>query len=63
MVDYDGLIHATQIFADDLAVLRVIGEEFNIPFRFPYDGEVPFPDQLFFFLREHRFSFLNVLMF
>lgn len=31
MIDYDRQIPVIQIFADDPAVLRVIGENFNIP--------------------------------
>lgn len=57
MVDYDRLIRTIRIFADNPAVLCAVGEEFNIPLRFPYDGEAPFPDQPFLFLREHKFSF------
>ena len=57
MVDYDRLTCAIWIFAYNPAVLRAVGEEFNIPICFPYDGEVPFPNQLFFSLREHKFSF------
>lgn len=60
MVDQDSLIRAIQIFADNPAVLRVVGEEFNIRLRFTYDGKVPFPNHPFLFLCEHKFL-LNVL--
>jgi len=58
MIDYDGLVCATWIFADNPAALCVIGEEFNIPLGFPYNGKVPFPyHHHFLFLCEHKFSF------
>ena len=47
MVDHDRLIRAIWVFADNPAVLRAVGEEFNIPLRFPYDGEAILPDQFF----------------
>ena len=40
MVDYDGSIRAIRLFADNPAVLRAVGEEFNILLRFPYDGKM-----------------------
>ncbi len=57
IVDYDGLISAIRIFANNPVVLRAVGKEFHIPLRFPYDGEVPFPDQPFLFLCEHKLPF------
>lgn len=49
MINYDRQISVVQIFADDPAVLRVIEKNLNIPFSFPYDGKVSFPNQSFFF--------------
>lgn len=57
MVDHDGPIRTIQTFANDPAVLCVIGEKFNIPLRFPYDGKVSLSDLSFLFLRKHIFSF------
>ncbi len=57
MVNHNGLIRDVRVFADDPAVLRVVGEEFNIPPRFPCDGKVPFPDHPFLFLCKHKFPF------
>ena len=59
MVNHDRYIHATRIFANNPTVSCVIGKEFNVPLRFPYDGEVILPDQFFLFIREHNFSFLE----
>jgi hypothetical protein len=44
MVNHNEPIRAILIFADNPAVLRAVGEEFNIQLRFSYDGKAPFPD-------------------
>lgn len=38
MVNHNGLIRATRIFANNPAVLCVVGKEFNVPLRFPYNS-------------------------
>ncbi len=57
MVNHDEPIRVIQIFADDPTMLCVIGEKFNIPLRYPYDGKISFPDHPFLFLCEHKLSF------
>ena len=47
MVNHDRYIHTTRIFANNPTVPCVIGKEFNVPLRFPYDGEAILPDQFF----------------
>jgi hypothetical protein len=46
MVNHDRLIRTIRIFADNPAVLRTVGEEFNIPHHFSYDCEAPSPTRL-----------------
>jgi len=59
MVNHDKYTNASRIFANNPTVPRIIGKEFNVPFRFPYDWEVILPDLFFLFIREHNFSFLE----